>query len=371
MHIDRLEVFTYPVPFKTVFRHSSASRRRAENLIVAAHADNGLIGYGEGCPRDYVTGETIGSGAAFIREHANNISLEVTDTQALFAWTNAHRELIDRNPAAFCAVELAILDLFGKIESVPLEDLLDVPRLSGIFTYTAVLGDAPRLAYRWQLRRYRNQGFSDYKVKLSGNQQRDSRNMEDLIRKSETPLRIRLDANNHWNNVDECIHHITVLPGKFFAIEEPVQAGDLNGFSKVGNACGVRIILDESFTRIEQMDSLQDNGLWLLNVRVSKMGGLHRSLEIVKEALARGIGVIVGAQVGETSILTRAGLTVMNTARPLLEASEGAFGTYLLRQDLTTKCLRFGYKGEYPVNNINSKPGLGLNVRGRSLLPAA
>ena len=36
MRIERFDVFTFSVPFKTVFRHASASRRRARNLIVAA-----------------------------------------------------------------------------------------------------------------------------------------------------------------------------------------------------------------------------------------------------------------------------------------------------------------------------------------------
>ena len=74
MRIERIDVFSYPVPFKAVFRHASASRAYAENLIVAVRADSGETGYGEGCPRHYVTGETIESGVAFIREHADAVT---------------------------------------------------------------------------------------------------------------------------------------------------------------------------------------------------------------------------------------------------------------------------------------------------------
>ena len=82
-----------------------------------------------------------------------------------------------------------------------------------------------------------------------------------------------------------------------------------------------------------------------MNVRVSKMGGIGRSLEVVEAAAKLGVGVIVGAQVGETSILTRAGLTVMQAARQSLVAAEGAFGTHLLREDLTEESLMFGDGG--------------------------
>ena len=114
MRIERLDVFSFPVPFKAVFRHASASRSHAENLIVAARSDDGITGYGEGCPRDYVTGETVEGGAAFIRRHAQAIGDEVTDGPNLWAWADAHRSEIDEHPAAFCAIELAVLDLLGK-----------------------------------------------------------------------------------------------------------------------------------------------------------------------------------------------------------------------------------------------------------------
>ena len=108
---------------------------------------------------------------------------------------------------------------------------------------------------------------------------------------------------------------------------------------------GVRIVLDESLLRASQLDGLDSPERWIANVRVSKMGGIVRSLEVVEKAAKLGMGVIVGAQVGETSILTRAALGVMQAARPVLVASEGAFGTHLLRDDLTVPCLMFGDGG--------------------------
>ena len=92
LRIQRLEISSFPVPFRAVFRHASASRAQTENLIVAAYSDSGKVGYGEGCPRQYVTGETVGSGAAFIRKYAGSIIDSVTDARSLRAWADAHRE---------------------------------------------------------------------------------------------------------------------------------------------------------------------------------------------------------------------------------------------------------------------------------------
>ena len=359
MRIESLDVFSFPVPFKAVFRHASASRSRAENLIVAARSDDGLTGYGEGCPRDYVTGETVEGGAAFIRRHADAIASEVTDAVGLRAWADAHRSEVDDHPAAFCAIELAVLDLLGKAEGMPVEDVVGVPRLDGSFTYSAVLGDSPYLVYRLQLLRYRRKGFTDFKVKVSGDLRRDRRKLRALGKKQ---LRVRLDANNLWSSADDCIAHLNALGGGVFAVEEPLTAGDLAGFARVSEECGVRIVLDESLLRASQLDDLSSPERWIVNVRVSKMGGIGRSLEVVERAASLGMGVIVGAQVGETSILTRAGLTVMQAARPVLAASEGAFGTHLLREDLTAESLMFGDGGVLTIPDA-AAPGLGLAVR--------
>ena len=367
MRIERIDVFSYPVPFKAVFRHASASRAYAENLIVAVRADSGETGYGEGCPRHYVTGETIESGVAFIREHADAVVGSVGDEQSLRAWADAHRGVIDVNPSAFCAVELGVLDLLGKIRGVPVEDLVGAPRLDGGFTYSAVLGDAPYPAYWWQVRRYWKEGFRDFKVKVSGDAGRDHRKLRLLAKKPQ--LRMRLDANNLWESADDCIRHINALPSRVLAIEEPLRAGDLEGFAEVGAACDTHIILDESVSRAGQVESLDDSGRWFVNIRVSKMGGLHRSLEVAERAASRGIGVIVGAQVGETSILTRAGLTVMQAVGSNLVASEGAFGTHLLREDLVPRSLMFGGGGVLTWED-SAAPGLGLDASERGLVRA-
>lgn len=366
MRITRLSVFAFPVPFKVVFRHASASRDRAENLIVAAHGDEGEVGYGEGCPRHYVTGETVPGGLEFIRAHTDSFVAEVHDLKSLRAWMLAHRDAIDRNPAAFCAMEIATLDLFGRVCRQSVEELVGLPRLDGSFRYSAVLGNAPYAAYRWQLHRYRKRGFSDFKVKLSGHPARDRRKMGAL---AATSTSIRLDANNLWTSAGDCIRHLAGLPGQPFAIEEPLGAGDMEGFRAVGETSAMRVILDESLLRVEQLETLPDPERWIVNLRVSKMGGILRSIDVAKRAANRGIDMIVGCQVGETSILTRAALPVMRSVGPNLVAAEGAFGTWLLQRDLTTPSLTFGDAGRLDVRDLSREPGLGLVVRPEELIP--
>ena len=159
----------------------------------------------------------------------------------------------------------------------------------------------------------------------------------------------------------EAVTYLKSLEHPFFAIEEPLQVGDYDGCRQISQQLGLPIILDESFLRSDQLSYLQaDSQSWIINIRISKMGGILRSLAIARQAKAMGIPIIIGAQVGETSILTRAALTVANQYRDILIAQEGAFGTYLLERDITDRPLMFGKGGKLDDQSVRGQPGLGL-----------
>ncbi len=371
MRIESLDVLRFPAPFRVVFRHASASRSEAANVIVAARGSGGVTGYGEGCPREYVTGESADSAVAFVTKHKPSLIRQVRGLEGLRAWMQLHGEEIDANPAAFCALEIALLDLLGKLEQRPIEDLVGVSRLSGSFRYSAVLGDASPPAFQQQAEQYWERGFRDFKVKVSGDAEKDRRKLALLTYRGDPKPRIRLDANNLWRDAADAIRYLKSLGAHVFAVEEPLRSGDLEGFRQVARECSVRIILDESLVRTGQLEALEDPECWIVNLRVSKMGGIIRSLALAKEASRRGIGLIVGAQVGETSILTRASLAVMNEHRQSLVAAEGAFGTLLLEQDLTEPCLMFGAGGTlHAETDLDlAQPGLGLRIQEALLTP--
>jgi muconate cycloisomerase len=84
------------------------------------------------------------------------------------------------------------------------------------------------------------------------------------------------------------------------------------------------------------------------NIRLSKNGGISGSLAIAKLAHEAGIKIQVGAQVGETGILSAAGRTFA-AHLPALEFAEGSFGTWLLVEDITFENVAFGYGGHAPL----------------------
>jgi L-alanine-DL-glutamate epimerase-like enolase superfamily enzyme len=350
------------IPFTTRFKHAAADRGETASVVVTATASDGAIGIGEGCPRPYVTGESVDSALAFFAARRSDW-LELATLDALQAWMRARAGEIDSAPAAWCAVELALLDLFGQQARVPLESLLELAPLAGEFQYSAVIGDMAPEAFAALAQRYHAMGLRDVKVKLSGDAARDRAKLASLAG-LDGPVRVRADANNLWSGVDDAVAGLRARDTPLFAVEEPLApAGRIDDLARLADRLAIPVIVDESVATAAAVGALPgDPRRWIVNLRVSKMGGVLRSLDVVAAARAAGIGVIVGAQVGETSRLTRAGLTVAHAAGAGLVAQEGAFGTLLLARDVCDPPLMFGAGGRLAVvaHPRLLAPGLGI-----------
>jgi len=363
LKIASLELKPLRIPFRVAFKHASAERNETQAVLAIARSADGLTGYGEGCPRDYVTGETDSSVAAFFGRQRDEIVATVSDLPTLKAWCWAHEEDIDRNPAAWCAIELALLDLIARHNKQSVEALLGLPPLAGPFVYSAVLGAMGAKQFAETLGRYRKLGLRDYKIKLSGDVERDRGNIAVLRDAGIDPAQARADANNLWSDHDVARDYLRSLDFPFAAFEEPLHPGQFDDLARLAVELATRIVLDESLTRENQLAQLPGpTRQWIVNLRVSKMGGLLRSLAVAQRCHEKGLAMVVGAQVGETSLLTRAALIVVQAARDIVIAQEGAFGTMLLESDAVQPALMFGATGELDMSSFQLErlPGFGM-----------
>lgn len=360
LNIQDIRYSELKIPFIRTFSHGSADRNETETVIVQIIDASGLIGYGEGCPRSYVTGESIETAFRFLKEHRTRI-FDMKTLDDIKSYLAEYQTEIDQNPAGWCAMELALLDLLGKENQQSVESVLSLPKLLGTFQYTAVVGVERLDACIKQLQRYFHVGFKDYKIKVSGDLEEDRKKI-DAFRELNSEIRVRLDANNLWENAKQAVTYIGALNYPFFAVEEPLKPDDYAGLQEIYETLGVPIILDESFLRLEHFTHITSNPkTWMINLRISKMGGIIRSLTIAEKAKTLGIPLIIGAQVGESSILTRAALTVANTCRDILIAQEGAFGTHLLERDITEKSIMFGKGGRLDAPQNVTQYGFGVD----------
>jgi L-alanine-DL-glutamate epimerase-like enolase superfamily enzyme len=360
-----IKCFELRIPFTRVFKHGSAERDTTETLLVEITDEDGHVSYGEGCPRSYVTGETIKSSVDFIKKNYAEI-LEIDNLEALKDYISNFVEDIDQNPAAWCPVELALLDLMASREGISVESLLGKTATRDSYKYSAIIGDSSPKTFRSLFEDYRHLGFTDFKIKLSNSIRKDREKLQ-CMKEDLDLITVRADANNLWDSSKAAIDYLNDLDFRFIAIEEPVRSKDFAELQAISYKTGYKMILDESLTNQNQISVLKEHpSTWIVNARVSKYGGVLRSLMIIEELLNNNIDIIVGAHVGETSLLTRVGLILADYAGDRLRAQEGAFSTHLLSHDVFEPNLIFGSKGllDKSLLECRDKPGFGVNFAG-------
>ena len=363
--IKAIETRLLETPFRAVFSHASATRAHAHSVIVNLRDSSGLDGYGEGCPREYVTAERSSTSFEFLNALEPELK-RLSSVDDLREFCARKRAMIDRAPAAWCAFELALLDLIGKRNQQTVEQLLNLPKIAPPFIYSAVLGIQAPQAFATSVQYYQKLCMCDFKLKVSGDIAQDCERvgllLDILARTGGDQVRLRVDANNLWSKQEAVCELVQALPYKPWAIEEPLKdRTDFLSMQQIAHHLGVKIILDESLCSLEALAMLPTNSdCWVANLRISKCGGLLRSIELAQALVSKQVGIIVGAHVGETSILTRAAVSLANAFRSGVLAQEGAFGTYLLAEDIVTPPIMFGHGGLLGSHPSFNAPGLGV-----------
>ncbi|MFW6062489.1 MAG: mandelate racemase/muconate lactonizing enzyme family protein [Planctomycetota bacterium] len=358
---DTLEIFRTAIPMRS-FEHAAARRAVAEAIVVRLCLTDGRCGWGETLPRHYVTGETLESVVEDLQQaiwpacHDLPLPGDGNDPAAA--------EFFQRIPtqsengrclnAAACAWELAALDCCwaGGFRPSALTDAFGGHSGGGAVEAraTGVLGSADPRKTAKRLRLMRWAGLRDFKLKLGLGTDVDTRNlfaasmqlMRGLERGQQT---LRVDVNGGWTLDEATDVRVDELTSYgVCAVEQPVTA-TAEELAALSRRCELPLIADESLCTEADAQALlaEPQRVWW-NIRISKCGGLLRSLQLCRSAADAGVPFVVGCMVGESGILSLAQRRLLQLA-PAPRLVEGNYGRLLLAADLTRPSPRFGFGG--------------------------
>jgi len=172
-------------------------------------------------------------------------------------------------------------------------------------------------------------------------------------------IEIRVDANAALDPLS--IHAIAdELKGLgVVAIEQPYSVTSLDHTSELRSLGLLDVVLDESVVSPEDVTVVTDAGACdIVNVRISKCGGLLGALRVVRAARKNGLRVQLGAQVGESCILSAAGALLASALDDFMWL-EGSFGRHLLLDDICEDSVQFGKNG---LLSPPDGPGMGITI---------
>ena len=295
MKITRIDTRIVEIPVKSPYVYSHGVLTAFSNVLVWVHTDEGVVGVGEASfvPGGGVSEETPESTKPMIDRYfaPQLLGEDPFDLERIHHKMDA---AVPRNLIAKCGIDLALWDLMGKALDKPVCKLL-----GGVFdpkvlcTYTLSIDTPERMAEQALLRK--RQGYKALVIKIGREPAGDLERLR-LVRDAVgDELSIRLDANEaYWP--DQAILIIRQME-KYHPefVEEPVKRWDLDGMARVAQAVDTPISSDESNSSIDTVTRIiQKRAADIINIKISKNGGLYRSKKIAALAEAAGIPCIVG-----------------------------------------------------------------------------
>lgn len=374
MRVRKLTAYILRVPLKKPFRHASAVRDSSDNLVVRTELKDGTCGWGEGVPREYVTGET--AEGALEQFAATDWAPQLSAAFASWAEAAAICDGLTlaetaENPRGChgnslrCAVELSLLDACGKVSGEPLRNVVDhlpecglVREFSDSVRYSTTI-DAEHSRKLWRSAlKMRAYGFRHCKVKVGA--ETDALRLATVRKWIGPRVDLRVDANEAWQAENLVSHVQSLLPAGISCVEQPVPHDQLASLGELKNELGVEVMLDESLTSMHDAEqAVQLAACDLFNIRLSKCGGLLNSLRLAAFAKRHDVGYQLGCHPGETSLLSAAGRHFA-TAVGGIRYLEGSYDRHVLRESIAEPDMTFRYGGRAPAL---SEPGLGATLQ--------
>jgi L-alanine-DL-glutamate epimerase-like enolase superfamily enzyme len=303
-------------PF-TIARGTQAT---AENVVVRVTDDEGTTGIGAAAPSAYY-GETADTVAAVLPDLLAVVE-DAGDPHSLDRIERRLRETVRANPAARCAISIALHDLVGKRLDLPLYRYWGLDADETVSTsYTIGLDSIERM--REKTATAVDAGHSILKVKLGTERDRE---IMAAVRDAASDARIRVDANEAWTPPEavDMIETLAAFDVEF--VEQPVPVDSSDGLRYVHGRSALPIAADESCVTLADVPRIADRAD-IANIKLMKCGGLREAKRMIHAARAHGLEVMLGCMI-ESNAAIAAGCHLA----PLLDYAD-LDGSLLLADD--------------------------------------
>jgi L-alanine-DL-glutamate epimerase-like enolase superfamily enzyme len=368
MRIEKLKIYSVHLPFSFEFSHSLRRRFSGPNVVVEVVAERGSIrGYGEGAPRTYVTGESQASVCRSVLSFAQerHFPWHLNDVSEVWDFIDGLSGEKLQN-SAICALESALLDALGRYEGRYILDYFPKDFYTDIIHYGAPLPLASRENILARCKAIRDMGIRKIKLKLG---KEFSQNQEILASACDVfgdDCDLKVDVNGVWNG-EMALRHLPLFQKYRVRVAEQPFATDDSEFAEAADlikACGIALMADESACALADVQKLGREGFYdMVNVRLSKCGGLRRSLKIVDYLRQNRVAFQIGCHLGESGLLSAAGRVLSLLCRDAVY-HDGCYDAWLLEKNVTSEDVSFGWGGKAgPLRG----PGLGVDTNPRKL----
>lgn len=313
----------------------------------------GFEGIGEAAPDKEVTREDFHSVSKFI-EKANRL-LAGRNAFDIMKINGLMDGLSKGDNTAKAGIDIALYDLIGKILRKRAVSLLGGRGTSKRTSVT--LGIENEMLSVRHARLYKRSGFKVLKLKIGLDVEKDLKRVKEVREAVGKEIIIAVDANQGYSLQEAKYFLDHADPFDIFFMEQPVKFSDFYSLRKLKEYSRIPIMADESMKSIEDLRKLAGmNAVSMINLKLMKVGGITKAMQIAREAMSKNIGIMVGCM-EESRVGIAAGMHFGLSIKDIGFADLDAHITH---------SNRFVYSGLKTVNGkniIGNAYGLGLKFK--------
>ena len=324
-----------------------------DSTVVAIKTDAGITGFGEICPLGpaYLPAYAAGArtGIAELAPH-----LLGRDPTQLSLINHLMDQAMRGHPYVKSALDMACWDILGQASGQSVATLLGGRYGEDFPLYRAISQDTPA-AMAASIRTYRAQGYTKFQLKVGGDPDTDIARIKDAARELEPGDVLIADANTGWTQhqairIADAVRHTDVY------LEQPCLSYE--------ECLAVRAHTSRPFVLDEVIDDVhmvvrafKDQAMDVINLKISKVGGLTRARQIRDLCVSLGIAMTIEDTWGG-DIVTAAIAHLAHSTPPDLLFSSTDFNSYV-----TVSIADGAPQREKGRLAASEHPGLGIKPR--------
>lgn len=347
-------LLSFPVDFKI-----ARTRIIYSHHVVVTLAVDGMVGCGSGVLYRGTPWQLKTMWDGWLCEALTTLDMTTLDA----GW----QPLLDRlghvQPGLTFAVDSALWDLRGKRNGQRVAEMLakKLGEEFGSVQRTEIPITEQIFIDRWvesedELRAMQQRGTTSLKVKTGFHPQQDVELVARVQKFMGPDVEMRVDANRGYALADSLVTYQAMAAAGVLAAEEPISDKDWSVLRRFRHETKLPVMLDESILSLADLEqAIAAEALDILNVKLTRIGGISHALAYVKLCQAAGVALSIGC--AEDIGPGMASILHLSAALPALYSTEG-MGYLRLGTDIIANPLPVvGGKVTLP-----DAPGLGVEL---------
>lgn len=359
MKITKIELSHIAIPFAIPYKLSKTygTLHEAHAVIFKVHTDEGIVGLGEADPMSPFTVETPASVMSVTRDMIAPHLIGHDPTRIAMV-ESIFDDIADGNLTARGAVSMALYDIIGKTNNIPVHMLLGGMRHAKLPLLFGVGSGTPKETIA-VIQAQIETGCRCFMIKMGAlSIANEIKRVVAVKEKFGDAISLIIDANQGWE-VAETLAFIDGINGyPPDLIEQPIKRGDIEGLKRIHDASPFLLSADESITTVSDAATLiREEAVDVFSIKISKNGGLEKSRQIAQMADGFGLKCLMNSML-EFGI-TQAASLQLGCTLPNLMGLGHAYGSVLRMSDDITD---FGRNISESVVTVPSASGLGVTL---------